>query len=200
MGVYLSIVRPPIEVAVDALSGRLSLGRLNEYLDFGPEVLANAPLTDESRAAFSAYLAASQRELYLAKRSGQVLDVLSGEAHDPRRWTSMFMTDEFADPAPWAVYGARKAGWDTGDFPLRYSLRHPGDLLCLRDARRDEGPGEDRAHPPAETAARVLPRAGALRPGCADARRPPRVLPGSRGQQRDRPLPDGVATVLSVAI
>ena len=67
---------------------------------------------------------------HLWKGYGYLFDVLSGSAHDPDLWTSIFMTDEFKDPQSWAIYGARKAGWKPTDFPLRYSVPSDVEAIC----------------------------------------------------------------------
>ena len=134
MGVYLSLVRPPLDVAVDALAYRMDRGDLLSYVDRRLEpagTIGAGVLPNPFRVAD------------LWKSYGPLFDVLSGKAHDPDWWTSIFLTDEFDDPGSWAVYGARKAGWEPADFPLRYSM--PSDVEAIVASLRTLTEAEVRA-------------------------------------------------------
>jgi hypothetical protein len=133
MGSYLSLVRLPIGVAVDLLTGRCSI----------TDVKRTHPERINGRGRSYELWMEEQPErtpyaLFFAKQYVQPLDALTGEVHD--RFAREFRYDESDDPCFWMVYGARLVGWYAGSdrplpygyvFPLRYSL--PEDVEAIND-------------------------------------------------------------------
>ncbi|MEM1043109.1 MAG: hypothetical protein AAGI91_10825 [Bacteroidota bacterium] len=120
MGISVSVIRVPLEPAVDVLSRRASLSDFAEYLDF--ELVPYDPDAGERED-----LDPTSPEIRLWRSYGLVLDVLTETAHEHH--SSLFITDEFADPLAWAAFGARLPKWE-GDRLLRYSLGSDLDAIC----------------------------------------------------------------------
>lgn len=133
MGSYLSLVRLPLGVAVDLLTGRCSI----------TDVKRTHPERINGRSRSYELWMEEQPEqdpyhLYFDRRYVEALDALTGNVHS--RFAREFRDDEPDDPCFWMVYGARLVGWHAGSdrplpygyvFPLRYNL--PEDVEAIND-------------------------------------------------------------------
>lgn len=133
MGSYLSLVRLPIGVAVDLLTGRCSI----------TDVKRTHPERINGRSRSYELWMEEQPEqdpyrLYFDRRYVEALDALTGNVHS--RFAREFGDNEPNDPCFWMVYGARLVGWHVMNepalsygyvFPLRYSLS--GDIAAIND-------------------------------------------------------------------
>lgn len=131
MGINLTIARPPLNVAVDALTRRMDLGVLRWYIELlepysGIEYLK----ATTSKGVPGGGSSEPIRVVGLWRGFGSALDVLTSTAHDRHHWIDIFAAEEFADPVLWAVYGARIVGWPPEDYPLRYSLPSDAEAIC----------------------------------------------------------------------
>jgi hypothetical protein len=124
MGTYLSTHRFPLVWAVDLLSNRRDIGDIKrerwDLIENGYTFWLDDRPSD------------TPRKLDLDRYYVRALDAMTGTLHD-----SLF--DEFVhddheesdDPRFWAIYGARRIGWDHTDYLLRYSL--PSDVQRITD-------------------------------------------------------------------
>lgn len=127
MGVRLSIVRLPIDPAVDILT----LRRWFEYVEFKrPEL---------DRPSFHLYDVARTMEhpprwIHLSKGYSLSYEALTGRHRG--RFTSEFFHEESDDPCAWGIYGARRIGWKADghvyEQPVKYSL--PTDTRKVHSA------------------------------------------------------------------
>ncbi|MEM1043110.1 MAG: hypothetical protein AAGI91_10830 [Bacteroidota bacterium] len=120
MGISVVLLRVPLEPAVDMLSQRTSFNDFAEYLE--TELMPYDPEEERRDAPDPESLG-----LDLMKAYRLTLDVLTETAHEHH--SSLFLTEEFADPLAWAAFGARLPKWEE-DPLLRYSLGSDLDAIC----------------------------------------------------------------------
>lgn len=135
MGSYLSLVRLPLGVAVDLLTGRCSI----------TDVKRTHPERINGRSRSYELWMEEQPEqdpyhLYFDRRYVRALGALTGKVHD-RFAREFFVDEEPKNPCFWMMYGARLVGWNNVMeepalsygyvFPLRYSL--PEDIAAINE-------------------------------------------------------------------
>jgi len=118
MGTVLSNWRLPVDPAVDVLTRC-------RWFDYVELVLE---LDQPTYHLWKAPPDKAPRTLYFDKGYPLVFEALTGGHRG--RFSSDHFDDTSDDPYFWAVYGARLVGWETQDFPLRYSLAGDLDAIC----------------------------------------------------------------------
>ena len=129
MGTYLYHYRLGLDQALDVLTDRLPISELEFEL---PHLQQVHQIKNPSPAVMP-HVLGFQKAYPLA------FDLVTGEARNPF-WSVDHFSQEHTDPAAWAVYGARRIGWQREDILLRYSLPKDIDqiLKVLRALTLDE--------------------------------------------------------------
>lgn len=124
MGVYLSVYRFSVPVAVDVLCGRSHIREAADKMR-SDEVAAGVVKSPVWREPLR-----NQPSDYILfhKRYNTILDTLTGTVTDP--YGEGFWSEHSNTPLSSVVYGARRIGWDRPDFPLKYSLHDDISDIC----------------------------------------------------------------------
>jgi hypothetical protein len=137
MGTYRSIPRLPTDWAVDLLSNRRDIGDIRrerwDLIENGHTFWLDDRPSD------------APRKLDLDRFYVRALDAMTGTPHDSLFYE--FVHDDHGeadDPRFWAIYGARRIGWDHPDIPFRYSL--PSDVQRISDRLREMTTEDVRDH------------------------------------------------------
>lgn len=139
MGVYLTIARAPLDVAVDAIGGRMKQWELRRYVD--EHLMTTGTVGDVGEGVPNGPF----RVARLWKSHGPLFDILTGKAHDIDA-RGFEWERESADVDAWIVYGARKVAWEPEDYPLRYSLPSDVEAISASLHALTEAEVERRAH------------------------------------------------------
>ena len=145
MGTYLSTHRFPLVWAVDLLSNRRDIGDIKrerwDLIENGHTFWLDDRPSD------------APRKLDLDRFYVRALDAMTGTLHDSLFYE--FVHDDYGesdDPRFWAIYGARRIGWDHPDIPFRYSL--PSDVQGITDRLEAMTTNDVRSHVETVIAAR----------------------------------------------
>ena len=111
MGIYVSVSRLPLGVAVDWLTARTRFQDIDidrrELLE--PRHYFSEPTPDEP-----------PRVIALGRVNSASLDAMTGTYHgSPLKIKKVFCSTEWEDPRAWAALGARLVGWPKDKLPLR---------------------------------------------------------------------------------